>query len=1015
MASRAAYRCGDVALVRAVTRPILPFPPCPDLDDPAPGAAAARLQWLRTVWNDQETVEALGHASPAFAERINTLLGAPNPPARDIGKATASVLRYLLRAAHRATPFGLLAGVALAPFGPSARAEWGTGHKPVVQPSAPWLARVVERLESCPELLDRLPVMVNSTVSVRGDRLVVPFRSPGQGDMRAVETSIGLSAPVCRVLDAAQDPIRFDALVGKLAADFPGVAADTVNELVVGLLRHRVLLTSLHAPSTQSDALGHLLHQLDAADAARLPAACDLVREVRAAQEAVRKCEGRYGRHRAAASLRAAAPGLTEHPLALDLRLDASLVLPRAVAQELERAATVLTTVSPLPYGTAEWKAYQRRFYERYGIGTMVPMLDVVADSGIGFPDGYPGTNADTQRRRLSVRDDTLLRLAQTAVLDGHDEVTLTDELIAAMNLGPDRPRNPPHLEITARIHAASTEDLSGGRFGVEVLSVSRGAGVISGRFLNVLDADDREALAAELRELPTADPDTIAAQLSFPPLRVQSAHVTRTPRVLPTVISLDEHRPRSDDVLTPADLAVACDGRRMYLAAPAQGRRIEAVALHALNLRQHTPPLARLLSELARAQYAQVTDFDWGAANALPYLPRLRYGRTILAAARWRLAGVDFPGEADKFDEWRSRRRLPRHVHLVQGDRHLRLDLDDTVHRGLLRRHLQRAGQAVVTEAPPEDASGWCDGRAHEVVVPLKAVRPVSWPTLPTPTRDRLFSAAQAQPPGTGSLLLATLYGDLRRQDVLLGQYLPGLLEQLGGPPWWFIRFRDPDPHLRLRIALPDSAAFGDMAAVVSRWADELRAERLLSDFRFPTSYREMGRWGSGLAWQAAEDVFRADSRAMLAQLALPNRPAARILAVAHTVAIATQFLGDTRDGMRWIIDHVPATAPAPVARTQFSESVRLADPSDDWTALRRAPGGSEVVDAWADRTAALAAYRPHLPGPHTRGIAVDDVLASLLHTHFVRHIGIDFDEEAVCLYLARATALSWMARRNR
>jgi hypothetical protein len=71
--------------------------------------------------------------------------------------------------------------------------------------------------------------------------------------------------------------------------------------------------------------------------------------------------------------------------------------------------------------------------------------------------------------------------------------------------------------------------------------------------------------------------------------------------------------------------------------------------------------------------------------------------------------------------------------------------------------------------------------------------------------------------------------------------------------------------------------------------------------------------------------------------------------------------------------------------------------------------------VTAWAGRAAALAAYRPHLPGPYTEGIAVDDVLTSLLHTHFVRHVAVNFPEEEICLHLARAAALAFTARNGR
>ncbi|MFE3635975.1 lantibiotic dehydratase [Streptomyces sp. NPDC059168] len=978
------------------------------------------MAWLRAVWADKDVAEALQHSSPVLAAQVGALCTAEDPALRDMQRAALSVARYLLRAQHRATPFGLFAGVATAEFGPQARADWGEEHVAVGRAGAEWLAALVARLESCPDLLERLPVVVNNTVTYRGDRLIVPFQPDVQDDRtRAVEASLALTGPVRAVLAAAQAPIRFATLVDKLQAEFPEAGSEKARQLLAELIRRRVLITGLHAPSTEIDALGYLVDQLDAIDVGSLAPVAETVRELHAIRAGLEECATHAGRDRVAARMRDLVPGLRRHPVALDLRLDAQIVLPEAVAREIERGALILTRLSIRPYGTAAWNEYHQRFYERYGIGTMVPLAEVVADSGTGYPYGYPGAPASAGRPRVSARDDTLVQLAQAAALDGRNEVILTDEQIEALDVGPDEPRLPPHLEIGVRVHAASLEELQRGWFRLEVVSVSRGAGVSTGRFLRVLAPADRDALVAELADLPAADGNTVPAQLSFPPLLSESAHVTRAPQVLPTVISLQEHRASQDTVLTPEDLAVGCDGRRMYLAVPERGHRVEAVGMHALNLRTHTPPLVRFLTELSRAQCAQVTVFDWGAAAAMPFLPRLRYGRTVLAPARWQLEASELPGYARPraewdaaLSDWRARRRLPRRVHLVEDDRRLFLDLDEAGHRALLRRHLDRSRLAVLVDAPEPEAYGWCGGRAHEVVVPLKATRPPTWPPLPAPSRTRALSAAQMQTPASSSVLLAALYGDPRRQDMLLSHHLPGLLEQLGNPPWWFIRFRDPDQHLRVRIALPDPEAFADTARTVSAWADELRCVGLLADLRYPTSYREMGRWGSGTAWEAAEEVFRADSRTILAQLTQPQRPGQRMLVAAHTVAITSAFLGSTAAGMRWLIDHIPQTAPAPVPRQQFTDAVRLADPSDDWVALRSVPGGDAIVSAWADRDTTLAAYRPHLPGPDTQGIAVDDVLTSLLHVHFVRHVAVNFPEEEVCLYLARAAALAWTAR---
>ncbi|MFE5735434.1 lantibiotic dehydratase [Streptomyces sp. NPDC056528] len=1025
MTASPAFRAGTTALVRAVAQPAVAGHPFPDFDDRSFSAAereaatADHLAWVRATWSIPAVAEAVRHASPDLGSQVDLLCASGVPSARDVRRTGLSLARYLLRAGHRATPFGLFAGVTTATFGDRTDSTWGEEHVVVARAGAEWMSRLIEQLEKSGELLPFLSVVANSTAFVRDGHLIVPYQEDGlPGRRRAVEASVELSAPVRSVLAAARTPILFEDLAAKLAAEFPAVQPERVQGLLAGLIRRRVLLTNLQAPATETDVLGYVLAQLNTVHADTLVPLARTVRELRAIYAALPQCDSAGAREAVAARMRELVPGLRRHPLALDLRLDAHLRLPGEVAREVERAGALLARLSARPYGTRGWGEYHQRFYERYGIGTMVPLLDVVADSGIGYPDGYPGAPAGARRRRISPRDDVLVRLAQAAALDGHDEVVLTDAMVAALDVGPEEPRVPPHLEVGVRLHAASAEELRRGRFTVEVASVSRGAGVSTGRFVSVLDPAAREALCAELVDLPTADPGTDPAQLSFPPLLPDTAHVTRTPHVLPLLISLQEHRPPSGTVLTPADLAVACDGRRMYLAAPGLGLRIEAVGMHALNLTEHTPPLARLLTELSRAQCAQVTVFDWGTAATMPFLPRLRYGRIVLAPARWRLEAADLPGPdrpgaewSLALSEWHERRRLPQHVQLVQDDRLLPLDLDQAAHRSLLRQYLDRAASAVLTEAPGAEAYGWSRGRAHDIIVPLKTTRPAAWPPLPHPTRARALSRAQTQMPGTSSVLLAALYGDLRRQDAVLARHVPELLRRLGSPPWWFIRFRDPDQHLRLRIALKDPKEFSDAARTVSAWADELRSAGLLTDLRYPTSYREMGRWGSGPAWDAAEEVFRADSRAVLAQLSQPRRPQQRTLVAAHTFAITSAFLGNPQAGARWLIDHIPHRAPEPVLRPQFAEAVRLADPRDDWAALRAVPGGEAIVVAWAGRASALTTYRTHLPSAYTEGIAEDDVLTSVLHTHFVRHVAVNFPEEEICLHLARAAALAFIA----
>lgn len=1023
---RPGFRAAQGVLVRAVTNGRLPVRPWPAFDTPDAEAVSGWVSWLRRTWELDQVRDAVGLASSVLADRVRVLCTAEDPSGRDVRRAMVSVMRYLLRLTGRPTPCGLFAGVAPARFASVPFQRFGDNHEAVASADTGWLTDVITKLEGEPDVLARLVVVANTTLTMRGGRLVVPYQPNATGDgTGAVDVELRYSAPVRAAVTAAREPIRFDELHAIVHKRFPHVAAGTVTDLLTTLVARRALLTSLHAPSTEPDPLEHLVRELasvgEITATYQMPLS-DLHNQLQ---------KHRHGDVALRRAVRAdAAASMTKlvsrrNLLAVDLRLDMEVALPEAVAREAERAALLLARLACRPGPSANWAAYHRRFYQRFGPGVHVPLLEVVADSGIGWPDGYPGTTTTRSPLRTS-RDERLLALAQTAALDGQHEIVLDEAVISGLEQAPlSELRLPSHLELCARVDAADIRSLAAGRFRLAVTSVSRSAGVVTGRFLHLLDEHDRHALTSPLLDSPNGE-GALSVQLSFPPLDPATGHVARGVQILPTVLSLGEHRDAaSGSVLTAADLAVSCNSDRLYLTAPDLGVTIEAWALHALNLRTHTPPLARFLVELTRAHCTEVTDFDWGAAATLPFLPRLRHGRVVLSPARWRLAATNLPGRTAKLavwnaalTRWRTQRRLPRAVLLVDGDWRLPLDLAEDAHRVLLREHLTTHPHAVLEEGPAEDAAGWLGGRAHEIVVPLAARQPKTAARPPRPTRHRVVHPSEhGLSPGRSPLLFAKLYGDRRRQDTVLAEHLPVLMAEWGEdqPQWWFLRFREAGEHyLRLRIALPDPdpEAFGQAAGRVSAWTERLRRQGLLREVVFAPSYPETGRWGCGAALMAAEAVFAADSRAVLAQLSQPQRPHPHALTAANFAAIAIAFTGSIEAGMQWLIDYVSTKPPRVVPRSIFVEARRLADPGDDFHVLRNAPGGAEVVATWAKRADALAAYRSRLHGTDAEGIAPDAVLGSLLHSHFLRTCGIEAEDKAVSLYLARSAALSFTAR---
>ena len=76
----------------------------------------------------------------------------------------------------------------------------------------------------------------------------------------------------------------------------------------------------------------------------------------------------------------------------------------------------------------------------------------------------------------------------------------------------------------------------------------------------------------------------------------------------------------------------------------------------------------------------------------------------------------------------------------------------------------------------------------------------------------------------------------------------------------------------------------------------------------------------------------------------------------------------------------------------------------------LRSLPGAEEVIAAWRQRAATLAAYREVL-SPQRDPLTV---LPALLHLHHIRAVGVDPESERVTGRLARACALRDTAHRT-
>lgn len=978
------YRHHGTGLLRAAAHAAEPVR-WPDPDDEQDCRS-----WLGQVWTLPRLADAVRDASPVLAERVEAITAGKDVGGRKVRRAALSVARYALRASGRSTPFGTFAGVGPLSVGKATQVAWSEDHRPVAAADTTWLHRVIERLESCPELLELLDVVVNDMAEVRGGR----WEIPGTTTVRVRWTSA-----TEYVRDEAGSPIQFRVLADKLTNSL-GEAGNPVG-MLTSLVQHGFLRTSLRAPSTVTDPLGWLFDRLQEVGAAELPVA-PLVDELSAIREEIRAHNRNPSAHTRvclADRMRAVAEART--PLAITLRLDADVQIPNSVGREMCRAASVLARLVREPTGTREWREYFAAFCERYGSGTLVPLRELVdTDTGLGWPRGYPGSGQPSGRHVFSERDKFLMELAEDAAIRGSQEVELDDEILGKLaETGGGGAVIPPHVEVGARIHAVSKQALDRGDYTFTV-SLGRAVGTLTGRFLPLVPEVNLEAV---IRNLPTIIAGAVPVQLSFPPQTPGAENVSRIPAYLPDVLSVGEGK--LNGTIDIDDLAVTATRHRLHVVSLSRRRVIEPHVLHALAAKQQ-PPLARMLGELSRALQAGWIGFDWGAADAMPFLPRLRYGRAILSPARWHLKQDRVPTDAMAWhralDLWRKKWHCPPRVQLRDGGQWLPLDLDQPAHRAVLHQHMRRHRHATLTEAVDDAFDGWLDGRAHTVVLPLASRRPpIAGPPI---TRLPVITADHGHVPACSdsSWLCAKLYLSARRMDELIVTGLPALLRPLGDRDCWFVRYpqireEDEPSHLRLRVRVADDAP--ELFATLGCWADVLRSRGLIGRLAFDTYYPERGRY---VAMEQAEHLFVADSRLVLTQLALlGDETRSGVLTALNLFDIAAVFLGSRQSAADWLSDQARHEAPERevVDEVQRLARGRLQADLPGWPAI------AQEHRRWLD---AISRYREALPVD----VDEDSILRSLLHMHHNRAVGVGREREAACLRLARQAGASWRSR---
>ncbi|HEY3399003.1 MAG TPA: lantibiotic dehydratase [Geothrix sp.] len=848
----------------------------------------ALRQTLRELAGRDAVREAVALASPDLAARLGawlkgTLEGAA---ARNMERA---LLRYLSRMSHRATPFGLFAGVS--------KGTWGTSSRLDL---APWLAcrkaarldwgvleALIDRLERDPEVRSRVRYRPNSSLHALGGWYrYLEHREQAEGGRTYHLEAVEATPHLAFVLKEAQAGASLEGL-GKRLADHMEVDVGEARAFLDQVIEAQVLCGDLHPSLTSSDPVGQVVALLRAhpatAPSAEPLAALVADLEALAATPPGSHPEGYPSQMPALAGLEV--PPGTRDVLQVDLHRPApDLTLSPRVRRALEEGAETLRQLTA-PRTEGPLDRFRAAFEERYGT-RWVPLLEVLdEESGIGF-DGAPPLEgplleglpfqSSAPPQPLTHRDRFLL--AQLPRWQGTLVWDLTEADVATL-ANPEPQPFPASFAALTSLAAASPAALDRGEF---QFWMEHHSGPTAARWLGRFasgDPDLETSLRSHLRNEEALRPEVVFAEvvhvpegrmgnvLARPSLRDYEIPFLATPGV------------PEDQTLWPSDLRLTVRGNRVLLASARLGREVVPRLSSAHNFTRG-PVVFRFLAHL-QDQDGRPGGWSWGPLAGQPFLPRVVRGRHVLSKARWRIEAKELKealvgssaGAWGAFQALRERRRLPRFVTLTDADNSLLVDLDRVLWVETLHHLVAQRSAFTLTECFPALDQALVtapEGRfAHELVIPFERTAPLelkarSFPAL----ADRPL--VRAYPPGSEWLYLK-LYCGPASADRLLVDLEPLLrATQAQGlwDRWHFIRYRDPAPHLRLRFHGQPDRLLAELLPRLHQHLESPRAAGLLWKWHVDTFEPEWERYGGPTGFALAEAWFSADSHQTLTRL---------------------------------------------------------------------------------------------------------------------------------------------------
>jgi len=842
---------------------------------------------LKVVINRPEVWEAIFLACPGFVR----LLGAweADPDSKRGKRAEVTLVRYVARLAGRTTPFGLLAGISHGAIGGGTCLNVLGSEKYVrhTQISVEFAMALCEEWHRDSELKMHLQYRPNSSLyHLPGWVRYVETR---QKDQEPSHRLVGLHETeiLRQALSLASGGATSKQLVQQVARN--GFTWEAACDYVDKLIECQVLRPDLEVRITGQRTVQYLANHLPKTKKfANIRAS---LRQISSALAIIDKSGFSHGQTHyrevltSLASLRHRPTRASPFHVTL-VKPAPEASLGQEVLAEITRGINIFHHLYQNDRSTdPALAAYFQEFAARYG-DREVPLVEAL-DGDIGIPYEF---NAEVSRHFGREKGGTersssilLLRKLSEALGFQAQEIVFNEQELKCLKSTKSLPL-PDSFAVKAVLTSSSQQNLVRGQFQVilEGGFGSSGAGMFA-RFCQS-DKSLLEKVSAYLQAEEAQRPEAVFAEIVHLPGEHYGDLVIRPLLRKYEIPYLGKSGATRSRQLPITDLLLSARGGRFLLRSRTLGREVIARMTGAHYFPTSDLNVYRFLCSLQHQGVAGRLWWDWGLLADAPFLPRVSSGRLILCLARWRIGREEIAQfssltGADQFrfiQEWRVRRRIPRWAAIRGENQNLPVDfcnplsVKSFVH--LLKHYNEGALQEFFPAPDALSARGPEGSFVHDLVIPFLAKTPPSnaqYLQVMTSRRSARRSVPLRVFPPFSKWMYVKLYmGPSMADTVLRERIAPLVMKSLREgviDRWFFLRYRDPEVHLRLRFQGSRQRLLNRFLPLVQAEIDSLIETNRAWRVQYDTYERETERYGGDLGIPLAEQIFHFDSQAVL------------------------------------------------------------------------------------------------------------------------------------------------------